>query len=210
MANYDSYVLCTSPRSGSTLLCELLSATGIAGNPGSWFHDPSISEWLNYFDLIAEASLSERDTLVKIFRAAITKGSVAGIFGLRLQRNSFDFLQQKLAVLHPELLNDAQRFKAVFGRTLYIHLSRLDKVEQAVSYVKASQSGLWHAAPDGTELERLSPPQEPEYDTDDIRIRYKEMTAYDQGWNSWFAAQQINPFLLTYESLSENPKETLR
>ncbi|MEM7023395.1 MAG: Stf0 family sulfotransferase [Pseudomonadota bacterium] len=24
MAHYDSYVICTSPRSGSTLLCDLL------------------------------------------------------------------------------------------------------------------------------------------------------------------------------------------
>ncbi|MBT6203829.1 MAG: sulfotransferase, partial [Rhodospirillaceae bacterium] len=44
MARYQSYVICTSPRSGSTLLCSLLAATGLAGNPCSHFHDPSISE----------------------------------------------------------------------------------------------------------------------------------------------------------------------
>ena len=32
MANFDSYVICTSPRSGSTLLCQLLAATGVAGD----------------------------------------------------------------------------------------------------------------------------------------------------------------------------------
>ena len=29
---------------------------------------------------------------------------------------------------------------------------------------KAQQTGLWHIAPDGTELERVAPAQEPHYD----------------------------------------------
>ncbi|MEM1201062.1 MAG: Stf0 family sulfotransferase, partial [Pseudomonadota bacterium] len=33
MAGFDAYVICTSPRSGSTLLCKLLAPTGIAGKP---------------------------------------------------------------------------------------------------------------------------------------------------------------------------------
>ena len=211
MAGYDSYVVCTSPRSGSTLLCRLLASTGVAGNPESWFHNPSVTDWLANFNLAEDNSLSEREILLKIFEAGIVKGRANnGIFGLRLQRHSFDFLQQKLAVLNPALWNDAQRFKAVFGNTLYIHLSRQDKVKQAVSYVKASQSGLWHVAPDGTELERLSAPTELEYNADDIRKCFVELSAYDQGWKRWFATEKINPLPISYESLSENPLQTLR
>lgn len=207
---YDSYIVCTSPRSGSTLLCSLLTAVGIAGNPKSYFHDSSIDEWLHYFDLAPDASLSERDTLKKIFKAAITLGSNSnGIFGLRLQYFSFEFFRQKLTVLHPELMTDTERVKAVFGNTLYIHLTRQNKVEQSVSYVKATQTGLWHAAPDGTELERLSPPQELQYDGDEILKQIEEMSAYDQGWTEWFATEQIIPLQVKYETLSENPIETL-
>lgn len=32
-----SYVICATPRSGSTLLCEALRATGVAGSPGEHF-----------------------------------------------------------------------------------------------------------------------------------------------------------------------------
>src|ERR1051325_5938804 len=32
----SSYFICATPRSGSTLLCELLSLTGVAGNPNEW------------------------------------------------------------------------------------------------------------------------------------------------------------------------------
>ena len=210
MARYDSYIICTSPRSGSTLLCKLLAATGVAGKPGSYFHEPSLSDWLSYFDLAQDPSAAERDVLAEIFRAAMAKGSLdTGMFGLRLQRHSFDFFTEKLAVLHPELSRDTQRLQAAFGRTLFIHLTRCDKVEQAVSHVKAEQSGLWHAAPDGTELERLSPPQKLVYDADEIWARYDELSAYDRDWEDWFGAEEITPLRLTYEALSEDPIESL-
>lgn len=211
MARYDSYVICTAPRSGSTLLCKLLAATGVSGNPGSHFHEPSISDWLDYFDLAPGSSLTEREVLAEIFRAAVSKGSLAtGMFGLRLQRHSFDFFAQKLAILHAGLSSDAERFQAAFGRTLFVHLTRGDKVEQAVSYVKARQTGLWHAAPDGTELERLSPPQEPAYDAGEIRARFEEVTTYDDDWAGWFVTERIDPLRISYESLSTDPIGTLQ
>ena len=211
MVRYDSYIICTSPRSGSTLLCKLLAATSIAGNPDSYFHRSSISDWLADLGLTPKPSAPERELLEAIFRAAIARGTLdTGIFGLRLQRHSFDFFTEKLAVLHPELSNDIERFHAAFGRTLFVHLTRRDKVAQAVSYVKAQQTGLWHAAPDGTELERLSPPREAAYDASEIRSRLEEMIAYDHSWEHWFAALEIDPLRITYEELSEDPLETLR
>ncbi|MDW9635482.1 sulfotransferase [Sinorhizobium meliloti] len=211
MPKFDSYVICTSPRSGSTLLCKLLAATGISGNPGSYFHRPSIAEWLAYFELAADASRPEADILATIFRAAIAKGSRdTGMFGLRLQRHSFDFFVQKLAVLHPEGSGDLQRIEAAFGRTLFLHLTRLDKVEQAVSLVKAEQTGLWHAAPDGTELERTAPPSAPVYNSDEIRTWYERFAAYDRAWNDWFEMQGIEPFRIAYEALSADPLGSLR
>lgn len=211
MATYDSYVICTSPRSGSTLLCKLLVATGVAGNPESYFHRPSVSDWLDDLGLSPDPSASEREVLQTIFRTAIAEGSLeTGIFGLRLQRHSFDVFTQKLAVLHPHASSDAARFRAAFGRTLFIHLIRRDKIEQAVSYVKAQQSGLWHAAPDGTELERLSPPQTPVYDAAAIRAAVETMTADDRDWNDWFVREGLDPLHLTYEALSASPLETLR
>lgn len=211
MATFDSYIICTSPRSGSTLLCKLLEATGVAGNPGSHFHDPSIADWLEYYDLTADPELGERETLAKVFDAAVEYGSSGTcMFGLRLQRHSFEFFMEKLAVLYAGHSSDVQRLEAAFGRTRFIHLTREDKVQQAVSYVKASQSGLWHQAPDGTELERLSPPQEPVYDGEQVRAQYDEFVAYDNAWEEWFRSQEIEPFRLTYDELSADPAAILR
>lgn len=210
MATYDSYVICTSPRSGSTLLCKLLAATGVSGNPDSHFHRPALEHWLADLGVTPEPSLSERELVQLAFRSAIAEGTRGGMFGLRVQRHSFDFFMEKLALLHPGYANDVERFEAAFGRTLFLHLSRQDKVEEAVSLVKAEQSGLWHRAPDGTELERLSPPKALVYDAAAIRAHVAEVTAYDGNWRQWFAASGVDPLRLTYEELAADPVETLR
>ena len=210
MANFQSYVICTSPRSGSTLLCKLLAATGKAGNPESYFHGPSISDWLSDFDLTPKASSSERDVLNGIFDAARKRGTGnSGIFGLRLQRKSFDFLKRQMTILYPAFASDHERFQAAFGETLFIHLTRSNKLEQAISFVKATQVGLWHLAPDGTELERLSAPREPVYDADEIARNLVELTAQDNDWENWFARENIEPLRVTYDELSADYTEVL-
>lgn len=209
-APYDAYVLCTAPRSGSTLLCRLLADTGIAGNPGSHFHEPSLAEWLADHDLPEVPGRSERETVAAVFAAAIGHGrGGTPVFGLRLQRHSFAFFSEKLALLHPGPAGDAARMQAAFGRTLFIHLTRADKVDQAVSLVRAGQTGLWHRAADGSELERTAPPREPVYDGAAIAAAVAELSAYDRDWTTWFAREGIDPLPLTYDGLSADPAGTL-
>jgi trehalose 2-sulfotransferase len=210
MNDYDCYILCTSPRSGSTLLCSLLAATGVSGNPKSYFHRPDISNWMEELGVELDPDMSEREVLRTVFQAVSLKGSgKTGMFGLRLQQHSFDFFVEKLVVLFPNQANDKERLQAAFGRTLFVHLTRLDKVEQAVSYVKAQQSGLWHLAHDGTELERLSPHQEPAYDRLGLHKCYESMKAYDRNWQDWFRKQGIEPYRISYEALALDPIKTL-
>ena len=209
-APYDAYVLCTAPRSGSTLLCRLLAATGIAGRPGSHFHEPSLAEWLADHDLTEVPGRPERDTVAAVFAAAIEHGrGGTPIFGLRLQRHSFAFFTEKLALLHPEHAGDVARIEAAFGRTLFIHLTRADKIEQAVSLVRAEQTGLWHRAADGSELERTAPPREPSYDFESIRAAYEQLMGYERDWADWFARESLDPLRLTYDALSADPAGTL-
>lgn len=210
-AHYDSYVICTSPRSGSTLLCALLAASGVAGKPESYFHLPSVAEWQADLGLPPSSSEPEEAVLAAVFRAAIARGRAGtALFGLRLQRHSFDYLLQKLGVLHPDRPGDLQRFEAAFGRTLFIHLTREDKLEQTVSLVKAEQSGLWHRAPDGSEIERLSPPRPLRYDRKRIAAQRDALAAMDRAWTDWFASAGIEPLRVTYGALAADPLGTLR
>jgi len=54
-----SYIICTSPGDGSTLLFQLLTNTNIAGVPNPCFYKTSIANWLEVLG-IAPNSLSKR------------------------------------------------------------------------------------------------------------------------------------------------------
>jgi LPS sulfotransferase NodH len=64
-------------------------------------------------------------------------------------------------------------------------------------------------APDGTELERLSEPEEPFYDAVEIASHLAELTALDQDWKDWFVREKVDPLCITYDELSADPIEAL-
>lgn len=207
---FSSYVICTSPRSGSTLLCQLLSATNVAGRPKSYFHPPSVSAWLRSLELEGQTYASDSAASAAAVRAAIRAGTGdTGVFGLRLQYDSRAFLAEQLAGLFPEAETDLDRFQQAFGRVLFIHLTRADKLDQAISYIKASQSGLWHQAPDGREIERLAPHQDPTFDAQAILAQRDEFKEKDVQWRRWFKAQSVKPLQITYDDLSADPNRVL-
>ncbi|MEZ2333344.1 Stf0 family sulfotransferase [Mesorhizobium sp. RCC_202] len=207
---FDAYVICGTPRTGSTLLCDLLTSTKRMGEPHSFYRRQNIMEWAEDWGLPASHTMSELDFNVGYLEAAIAAGKGGtDIFGLRLMRENLDELSAILDQIYPGFASDKARFGKAFGRTLYMHLSREDKLAQAVSLIKAEQTGLWHVAPDGTEIERVGPPGEPRYDFRRIKDMVGELEAYDTAWNTWFAEQEIEPLRIGYEYLSRDPAATL-
>ncbi|AEO48143.1 hypothetical protein F11_08385 [Rhodospirillum rubrum F11] len=163
-----------------------------------------------------EWGLPDRDTLSKTefaraYLAAALKAGKAGtdLFGLRLQAQYLGLLSETLDHLYPGLPSDAHRFERAFGKTLYLHLSRADKVAQAVSLQKAQQSGLWHLHADGTELERLTPSQTPRYDFQSLDRQVRALERDDEAWTTWFDRHQINPLRVSYETFVDQPVETV-
>jgi LPS sulfotransferase NodH len=207
---FDSYIICGTPRTGSTLLCKLLASTKAAGDPHSFFRRQDISSWAEEWRLPPRDSMSEKD-FSTAYLAAVIKAGRGGtnVFGLRLMRENMGDLAAIIDQAFPSLPTNRARFESAFGTILYIHLAREDKLAQAISLVKAEQTGLWHIAPDGTEIERVGLPKEPQYDFERIRREVAELTSYDAAWNSWFVEQGIVPFHVSYESLSAHPAATL-
>lgn len=112
-------------------------------------------------------------------------------------------------VLYPGLSSDSARFRAAFGPICFVHLSREDKVAQAVSRIKSEQSGLWHVDADGTERERVKPGQVPVYDAQALSEQVAEYERHNTAWLRWFVQQKIRPVNITYEALSNSPQATL-
>ncbi len=119
-------------------------------------------------------------------------------------------LSKKLEKFNPDLTSDNTRFKSAFGRPLYLHLTREDKVAQAISRLKAEQTGLWHKFPDGTERERLNPGRQPAYDAEVLSRLVVTLEEHDRAWGTWFKQQNIKPMRITYEALSYEPRAVLR
>ncbi|QND61217.1 Stf0 sulfotransferase [Mesorhizobium huakuii] len=207
---FDAYIICGTPRTGSTLLCKLLASTGTSGDPHSFYRRQDVAEWAQEWKLPARDTMGELEFEIAYLDAAITAGKGGtGVFGLRLMRENLDELSAILDRIFPGLASDTARFEKAFGRTLYIHLSRENKLAQAISLIKAQQTGLWHIAPDGTEIERVAPAQEPQYDFERIKAEPARLEAYDTAWNIWFAAQGLTPLRVGYERLSADPAAAL-
>lgn len=169
-----------------------------------------MSDWLTDFGLSETSFGSDREALRAVFASARKRGaSESGLFGLRMRRGSFDNFMRQLGVLYPGRKDDFERLKAAFGRTLLIYLTRQSKLDQAISRVKAEQTGLWHKSADGTELERLSAPQTPNYDAEEIARRISELTALDDAWKCWFKQEEVHPMQISYEELSKDPAGVL-
>jgi len=205
-----SYILCATPRTGSTLLCDLLAATKQCGAPDSFFMANVDPHWRKVWGMPTEGDPADPAYCAAMLLGAVTAGKGGtDIFGLRLMQSDLPALSALIGRVHPGLGSDRARLEAAFGEVLYIHLSRVDKLAQAISLVKAQQTGLWHIAPDGTEVERLAPPADPVYDFDRIARQLEELDAYDAAWTDWFAANGIAPLTVGYESLAAKPEEQL-
>jgi LPS sulfotransferase NodH len=211
MSPYDSYIICTAPRSGSTLLCTLLKATGIAGNPESYFYASSLAEWCADLGITVAANEPQPAVIEAVLQAVLLEGrGGTAMLGIRQQAGGLAFLCQKLAVRYPHETTDLARFNQAFGTTLFIHLTRPNKIAQAVSLLKAEQSGLWHMAADGTDLERTAPHCEPAYDSARLSDMIRTLTAHDQDWTNWFKREGIIPVCITYDDLEADPLAVLR
>lgn len=196
----STYLLCTAPRSGSTMLCRMLAATSVAGDPQSYFHRPDVSSWASGLNLPKDATLSE-------ILNAVTATATGGMTGIRVQQHSFPFLMN---TLRDYGTTDPERIKTAFGPTIFIWLRRTDKVAQAVSLLRAQHTGLWHRNSDGSDLERLPPVQTQGYDAAAITAQIRDFEAADQTWQRWFEGHNITPWSLTYEALAERPQLALR
>ncbi|TIN53306.1 MAG: Stf0 sulfotransferase, partial [Mesorhizobium sp.] len=108
--------------------------TKTTGDPHSFYRRQDVLEWAEEWKLPDRDTMSELDFNVAYLNAAMAAGKGGtGLFGLRLMRENLDELSATLDRIFPKLPSDRARLEKAFGRVLYIHLSRENKLAQAVS-----------------------------------------------------------------------------
>ena len=112
-------------------------------------------------------------------------------------------------MLYPAEPTDRARIEAAFGTTLYLRLRRHDKVAQAISRLKAEQSGLWHRHADGGERERVKPHETPVYDAAKLTASINETLRHEAVFDAWAKGQGVAPVDVSYEEVSADPTTSL-
>lgn len=204
---YGAYIICTTPRSGSTMLIDLLRQTGVAGRPEAYFRQLSVADFCALFDVPVQDGWAYDDTYIaKAVAWARQDGPIAGF---RANWEAIGTLQSRLELYHPNALTDTQRLTAAFGPTRFIYLERNDKLAQAISRTRAEQSGLWHRNADGTVREQTGEAFVPTYDATAITTYLAETEANIANWQNWFTQNTITPYQVRYEDLAQNPSEVV-
>ena len=96
----EAYLLCGTPRTGSTLLCALLKSTGVAGIPESYFREPDEPTLATQWGITrtGDGTFSDADYVRAAFNAGRTEN---GVFGVRVMWGSMVPLVDRLRVVFP-------------------------------------------------------------------------------------------------------------
>lgn len=227
----SAYLVCSTQRSGSTLLCEMLKGTGVAGCPEEFFEavretglPPHPGAYLTGLartgvgirDELTPPEGPEYSSLVGIddYRRHLERtfawGATAnGVFGAKLMFNQVPDLHALAGDL-PEFsgLEPAQLLERLFGgrgELRYIWVSRRDKVRQAVSLWKALQTRRWRHS-EGENGQATTP----QYHFGGIQHLVQRLESDDRGWREFFSENGLQPLALSYEDdLERDPEGTL-
>lgn len=163
-----SYLVCATPRSGSTLVCHALEETGVAGHPEEYFEalrhsgrprrpeeyflgveDQSIRDHLGERSIGSEppprSPLWSRAAYDRYLEWALEAGTTPnGIFGAKLMWGYFgEFVSLLRNIPAYRDVPLAELLPAVFPGLTFVRVVRANKVRQAVSLWKAVQTANW-------------------------------------------------------------------
>jgi LPS sulfotransferase NodH len=194
-----SYLLCGTPRTGSTLLCSLLASTGVAGRPESYFRQGDEAAWASRFGVAVagDGSFDYREFVAAAVRAGTSRN---GVFAARIMWGTLDVVVERLSRTAPSQ-RDLDVLIDAFGPLAVVHLRRLDVVGQAVSWARAEQTGYWQQGDTASTDARL--------DLDQIDRLVRTVEDHNAAWARWFAEQGVRPHVVTSEALVARPRRTV-
>ncbi|MGH2982226.1 MAG: Stf0 family sulfotransferase [Solirubrobacterales bacterium] len=233
-----SYLICATPRSGSTLLCEALKGTGVAGVPEEYFEalrhsgrprrpqeyfvgarDRTILRHLGEHAAFdgrpGRSPLWDRHDYEPFLHWAIGQGTTPnGVFGAKLMWGYFgDFVSLLREIPAYREVPIQELLPAAFPGLRYVRVVRANKVRQAVSLWKAVQTATWRAEDrergDGTEAANgLGPRLKFHYRA--IEHLLELILEHEACWDAFFEHCGTQPLVVVYEDFVESYEETAR
>jgi LPS sulfotransferase NodH len=193
-----TYLIFFTPRSGSYLLCEALTTSGLAGFPAEYFG-------ANQADRLAKSwgVTGQSDYLGTLFRRRSTAN---GVFGVKVTWRHFGvFVDRSRDIEHCRALPPAVLASALLPNLRYVWLTRRDKLRQAISYSRALQTGVWNVTgPDVVERPA------PQYDRASITKLLHATRDDEARIREYLSANGIKPLTIVYEEFVSRYDATCR
>jgi LPS sulfotransferase NodH len=201
-----SYLICTSPRSGSWLLSDALEATGLAGRPREWFHRNAEIERCQGWNIPLPTKTGYAPYLSRVIRVATTPN---GVFGVKCHWYQFELLPGKLATVEGlQGMPLAEALGKLFPNPKFIWLTRRNKIRQAISLHRARQTGTWWH--EESFAKKLPPRRAAQFDPRLIDNAERHLLSNEMGWQNFFRASNVQPFRIIYEDFVGHYEETVR
>jgi LPS sulfotransferase NodH len=184
------------------MLCRTLSDIGTAGHPQEYFltwPEPLPLEdgfWENG-RLARQHGVSTREGFLSlVYRLGSTAN---GQFGAKLLWRYVPLVLAGLREM-PRFtgMTDAEVLLEAFPGLKVIHLTRRDRLRQAVSWLRASEDGVWWVF--GSET--APPNREPRYQFDVIATMMNLIAEGERSWRALYAALGVTPLEVVYEDLA--------
>ncbi|MBL7051307.1 sulfotransferase [Candidatus Woesearchaeota archaeon] len=189
-----TYIICSSMRSGSTFLGDLLTNTSLLGSPNEHFGDFPMriikSNVINYQEFI-RTILSCRQSSNRIF------GTKMHYYIFQQFENFFSSKKEY------EGFEGSSLVDKIFPNVHYIFLTRKDKISQAVSLYKANNFKIYTL--EKNEHINYKPLA---YNFKLIKQCLKKIEFEEEGWKNFFKNNNIRPLVIIYEDLVKDPTQT--
>jgi LPS sulfotransferase NodH len=186
----NAYAVCTTPRSGSNLLCDLLMGSAVMGQPTEFFNARStIRPIAKSRELFLPDQSIDMEGYVEHIRA--TKVSPNGMFGTKIL-----FSQMKNMIAF-----GAGRELLTSPRTRYILLIREETIAQAISAYLARELDAWTLERERQVAEQGNPRSGVPYDRAKIAAELAQIAEHNESWLEFFEVNELEFLTVTYEDL---------
>lgn len=189
------WAVASTPRTGSTLLCQALGETGRIGRPVEYLNPMQLRDWEVRFG-----------TWGSRWRHAALSGPLLGPVGwtwgarrldahlarvMALRTGSSGWFGLKLHAHHRRRWFADRAIEDVLGPITWVRVVRGDRVAQAVSWVRALQTHQWATT--------QAPWRAARYDRAAIALRLAAIEGDEADWDRWLAGRRV--CVLRYEAI---------